>query len=488
MNEAKIDEKQENGKSKFTQEVEEIIPSPHVSTDIYEIEATSGDLSLLSKYHYKFKEEYRATHVIRPGNTDELSKLMQKCNEYSLPITLRAAGTSCYSASSPTKGGVIIDFRRMNKVHNIDEANMTVKCDAGITWQKLMESLLEYGLAPKCYPTSYRASCVSGFVATSGKVGVGVLKNGTMKDVLRSVVFVKPDGSTETISRDSKGDLSLDDIIGSFGIFGAVAEVELEVTSLKTSLEMVGYSFNTFKMAIEFFRSLKNNDAHKPLFLSVSDKHFEKYAHWTYPSRAYFVYAVYSDDSSVTSQSVSIAKETASKLDGLSVEEWYLKEKWRDKADTELNVARWCENLIFQEYMVSDGRLEDFYNFYSENTKEKYRHAFYMMSGAKGENRIKLFGLSSIENSREVFGIKAIFNDITENNYENGDSLYTLGVVNTFYFLRYKPEEAAKLLTMKNKFDPDDLVNSYRLVKAKMRTWRMGLLFWIAKRLFKSMK
>ena len=488
MNEAKIEEKEEIGKTKFTKEVEEFIPSPHVSTDIYEIEATSGDLSLLSKYHYKFKEEYRATHVIRPGNTEELSKLMQKCDEYSLPMTLRAAGTSCYSASTPTKGGVIIDFRRMNKVHNIDKENMVVKCDAGISWQKLMEELLEHGLAPKCYPTSYRASCVGGFVATSGKVGVGVLRNGTMKDVLRSVVFVKPDGSTETITRESQGDLSLDDVIGSFGIFGAVAEVEMEVTSLKTSLEMVGYSFHTFKMASEFFRTLKNSDASKPLFLSLSDKHFEKYAHWTFPSRDYFVYAVYSDDSSVTSQSVSFAKDTASKLDGLSVEEWYLKEKWRDMADTELNVGRWCENLIFQEYMVSDGRIEEFYNFYTEASKEKYRHAFYMMSGAKGENRVKLFGLSNIKDSREFFGIKAVFNDITKNNYENGDSLYTLGVVNTFYFLKYNPEKAAALLAMKNKLDPKDLVNSYRLVKAKMRTWRMGLLFWIAKRLFKTMK
>ncbi|MHA1242608.1 MAG: hypothetical protein ACTSQU_17760, partial [Promethearchaeota archaeon] len=78
MNEAKIDENQEIGKTKFTKEVEEFIVASHVSTDIYEIEATSGDLSLLSKYHYKFKAEYRATHVIRPGNTEELSKLMQK--------------------------------------------------------------------------------------------------------------------------------------------------------------------------------------------------------------------------------------------------------------------------------------------------------------------------------------------------------------------------------------------------------------------------
>jgi hypothetical protein len=108
------------------------------------------------------------------------------------------------------------------------------------------------------------------------------------------------------------------------------------------------------------------------------------------------------------------------------------------------------------------------------------------MSGAMGGNRIKLFGLSDIKNSREFFGIKAVFNDITINNYENGDNLYTLGVVNTFYSIRFQPEKVAYLTSLKNKIDPEDLVNDYRLVKAKMKPWRVGLLFWIAKKLYKA--
>ena len=489
MNEARVEELKKNNKMDlfFTKELEEIVPPAHVSTDMYDIEATSGDLSLLSKYHYKFKQEYQATHVVRPGTTEELSNVMKKCKEHSKSMTIRAAGSSCYSASTPTNGGVIIDMRRMDKIYEIDANNKTVRCGAGISWLRLIEALLEHGLGPKCYPTSYKSSCVGGFVCTSGKVGVGVLRNGIMKDAIKSVVFVKPDGSVETISKTSQGDLTLDDIIGSFGIFGAVAEVELEVTSLNTSIEMAGYSFKTFKMASEFFRALKNNDANKPFFLSLSDKNFEKYAHWTFPSRDYFVYAVYSDDPGTTSQAISFAKDAASKLDGLGVEDWYLKEKFRDIADTEVNVGRWCQNLVFQEYWVSDHRIEEFYNFYMARTsKQKYRNAFYLMSGAKGGNRIKLFGLSDIKNSREFFGIKAAFNDITVWNYENRDTLYTIGVVNTFYFLKYDPERADYLMKLKNKIDPDDLVNSYRLVKAKMRTWRVGLLFFIAKLLYRT--
>ena len=97
----------------FTAEVEEFMCPSHVSTESYEVEAAAGDLSFLARYHYKFKEKHQASHVIRPGNTEELSKLMKKCREHSIPVTIRAAGSSCYSSSSPTRGGVIIDMRRM---------------------------------------------------------------------------------------------------------------------------------------------------------------------------------------------------------------------------------------------------------------------------------------------------------------------------------------------------------------------------------------
>lgn len=471
----------------FTKEVEEFIAKEHLTTDPYEIEASTADLSLLPKYHYKFKKNYRASHVIRPANTEELSKLMKKCSEYSIPVTIRAAGSSCFSSSTPTQGGVLIDIRRMNKIHEIDVENMRVRCDAGISWLKLIETLMDHGLAPKCYPTSYKSSCVSGFVVTSGKAGIGVLQHGMMRNTINSIVFIKPNGEIVNITRDSAGELTFDDIIGSFGIFGAVAEVELEVTTLKTSLELRGYSFKTIDAAVKYYDTLKHDAANKPFFLSLSDKNFEKYAHWTFPSRDYFVYVVYFDDPDITAKNVSFAKEEASKADGLLVEDWYLKEKWRDIADTEVNVGRWCNTLFFQEYWVADERLSDFYKYYAEKTlKYKYNKAFYVIAGSEGGNRIKLFGLTDIANSREFFGIKAIFHDITMRTYKKNDSLYTIGVVNTLYNLKFNSERVSYLKQLKNKLDPEDRINSYRLVKAKMMWSRFLLLFYIAKILFKT--
>jgi FAD/FMN-containing dehydrogenase len=469
----------------FGKEIEEIVSSAFITTDRYEIEASTSDLAVLPKYHYKFKDEYRATHIIRPGNTEELSKVMKKCREYSLPVTIRAAGTSCFSSSTVTRGGVVIDVRRMNKIHEVDTDKLVVKCDAGISWMKLIESLLDYGLTPKCYPTSYKSSCLSGFIASPGKAGIGVLKHGAIKDTLLSVTVVKPDGTIEKLTKTSKGDLLFDDIMGTLGIYGAITEVEMSITHLKTSLEMVGYGFTSMKQASEYYLALKKSQQYKPFFLSLSDKKFESMSHKTIPTRNFFVYAVYFDEPEITSKAVSFANETAGKSSGLAVEEWYLKEKWDDIADTELTLGRICKNPVFQEYWIIDERIDTFYEYYAKNLRKlDYKDAFYIISGNNEHNRIKIFGLSDITDSREFFGIKANFHNITQEAYKQQDSLYAIGVVNTAYFLHYNPDGAQRIKELKDKLDPNDLVNSYRFVKSKMKYWRIRLLFFIARFLY----
>ena len=260
----------------------------------------------------------------------------------------------------------------------------------------------------------------------------------------------------------------------------------MSVTTLKTSMEMVGYGFKTAENAIKFYRSIKSNKVDKPFFLSMSDKKFESFSHVTIPARDFFVYAVFYDEPEITAKAVALAKDIASEFKGLAIDQWYLEEKWRDIADTELNLGRLCNNPIFQEYWISDDNLTEFYTMYAPMVKgDKYRNAFYMIAGIEGKTRIKLFGLSDIENSLEFFGIKANFNLMAQKSYKMGNGIYTVGVVNTFYQLLFNMERVKHMQRLKDSVDPDDRVNSYRIVKTKMRLWRVKLLFIIAKMMYR---
>ncbi|MHA2390723.1 MAG: FAD-binding oxidoreductase [Promethearchaeota archaeon] len=481
----KVNTGRKNKKDLESQFLEFISPY-HVSTNPYELESASADLTSLPSYHYKFKNKYLASHIIRPASVHELSLAIKKCKELEIPVTIRAAGTSCFSSATPSKGGVIIDVRRINKIHEVDKEKMIVKVGGGISWLNLIEALSDDGLEPKVFPTSFKTSCVSGFIATPGEAGIGVVKYGSMEDSIISLDFIKPDGSLIKISRDSKEEISLKDVVGTYGIYGAIANVELSVTTLKTSLEIVGYGFDSIVQAFNFYSTLKDDLPNKPLFLSISERSFEKYSHVNYPENEWLVWAVFYDDPEETSKSVSDVKSHALEMNAYEVDSSYLKEKWRDISDAEVSIGLSTRNLIFQEYWISDTRLESFVRRYVENRKKyKFPIAFYAISGETGWTRVKIFGLTDISRPREFFTVKAFLHDLAIQAFIQGDRLYTIGIVNSFYLLKYKPDEVKKWKELKEKLDPKHLFNSYRLVEAKMKFWRVSLLFNTAKLLYK---
>ncbi|MFX1298647.1 MAG: FAD-binding oxidoreductase [Promethearchaeota archaeon] len=473
-------------KSNFTETVKEFISPDHVSINPYELESASADLTSLPSYHYRFKKYYLASHVIRPGDVEELTKLIKISRKLSIPVTIRSAGTSCFSSSTPAKGGIIIDMRRMNKIHEINHEKLTARVDSGISWLNLIEGLSDHGLAPKCYPTSFKTSCVGGFISTPGKAGIGAPKYGTMKDTVISLQLVRPDGSIVEISRDSSEDIEFDDVFGTYGIYGAVTEVELSLTKLQPSLEVTGYGFSSYKEAINFYLEIKNDIPNKPFFLSISNRDFEKYSHVDFPKKQWLVWAVFYDEQEKNTESLSFVKEKAEEKKGAEMDTSYLKEKWRDISDAEVAIGRSARNLIFQEYWISDKRLDLFIEFYLKEKKNyKFPTAFYLISGHEGHSRIKVFGLTDISKPREFFTVKAFLHDISVNSFNQGDRLYTIGIVNTFYLHKFKPGEVGKRRILKNKLDPDDLFNSYRIVNSRMTFRRIFLLFAIAKFLYK---
>jgi hypothetical protein len=50
---------------------------------------------------------------------------------------------------------------------------------------------------------------------------------------------------------------------------------------------------------------------------------------------------------------------------------------------------------------------------------------------------------------------------------------------------KYRREVVNQRKILKNKLDPKDLFNSYRIIKARMKHWRISLLFTVAKMLYK---
>lgn len=107
--------------------------------------------------------------VVQPSSTEELTALLDLCFKYGIPLVPRGAGTSWLGGCVPTKGGIVADFYRMNKIIEIDKEKRAVIVQPGTIWKNLETELRTQGLALRLYPSSAISSTVGGWIANGGE-------------------------------------------------------------------------------------------------------------------------------------------------------------------------------------------------------------------------------------------------------------------------------------------------------------------------------
>ena len=91
-----------------------------------------------------------AIAIIRPNNADELIKVVRTCLKNEFPIVVRGGGASYTGGYLPVKDNtIIVDSSRLKKIE-VNEEDMFVTVEPGVTWEELYESL-----KPKAIRTQY---------------------------------------------------------------------------------------------------------------------------------------------------------------------------------------------------------------------------------------------------------------------------------------------------------------------------------------------
>ena len=65
--------------------------------------------------------------VLKPNTTEQISAVMNICNQHLIPVTPRGAGTGLSGGALPHLGGVLISTERFKNIIEIDEKNLLVK-------------------------------------------------------------------------------------------------------------------------------------------------------------------------------------------------------------------------------------------------------------------------------------------------------------------------------------------------------------------------
>jgi FAD/FMN-containing dehydrogenase len=108
--------------------------------------------------------------VFRPTNIDQLAEGLKAAAGEGLAIVPRGGGMSYTSGYvAPEAGALIVDTGRMTRILAIDETDMTVTVEAGVSWGQLYDAL---------YPRGLRAPLWGTLSGTKASIGGGMSQNG----------------------------------------------------------------------------------------------------------------------------------------------------------------------------------------------------------------------------------------------------------------------------------------------------------------------
>lgn len=131
--------------------------------------------------------------VVFPESTEDISKVLAYCNENRIPVTARGAGTGLSGGSLPISGGVSLSMKRMNRILDIDEANLQATVEPGVINEVFQQAVREKGLFYPPDPAS-KGSCFLGGNIAHSSGGPKALKYGTTKDYVLNLEVVLPNG------------------------------------------------------------------------------------------------------------------------------------------------------------------------------------------------------------------------------------------------------------------------------------------------------
>ena len=220
-----------------------------------DLQAAIAGLDVRSEAEELFAYSYDGTAALQqvPGvvtfaeTTEQVVAVLRFALKQGIAVVTRGSGTGLSGGSLPTPGCIVLCLSRMNRILELDKANLTLLAEAGVITAQIAEAATQAGLFYPPDPGSMKISTIGGNVAENSG-GLRGLKYGVTRNYVMGLEVVLPTGEVmwtgNKCVKDVAGYSLRDLFIGSEGTLGVITKVLLKLipppAARKTMLAVYG--------------------------------------------------------------------------------------------------------------------------------------------------------------------------------------------------------------------------------------------------------
>ena len=174
-------------------------------------------------------------YVVKPHGSEEIYSAFKQAKKMGLTVTARGAGRS-YNDAALNGGGIVLDMTGMDQILEWDSATGLVRCEPGVTLEKLWQRVEPDGWWPPVVSGTMRTTL--GGCLSANIHGKNNFKMGTIGEHVVEFTATLPTGAEVTCSPKKNADLFYAMISG-YGMLGIFTSITLQMKRLHSGLLVV---------------------------------------------------------------------------------------------------------------------------------------------------------------------------------------------------------------------------------------------------------
>ncbi len=192
--------------------------------------------------------------VVFVTSTEQIAEVLKLANGTQTPVVTRGSGTGLSGGSLPSPSCIVMCTARMNRILEVDRANLTMLVEPGVTTLAIADAAASVGLFYPPDPGSMKISTIGGNVAENSG-GLRGLKYGITRNYVMGLEVVLPDGEVlwtgNKCVKDVAGFSLKDLFVGSEGTLGVMTKVLLKLIPKPAAKKTMVATFSAMDAAAQ---------------------------------------------------------------------------------------------------------------------------------------------------------------------------------------------------------------------------------------------